>query len=745
MQEHTLESTLLSLLAQPMRIDEIRRALPHAGKSELKAALDQLLSDGRIMKNKKNRFAVCAHYGCLTGTYLATERAFAFVAPDVPEGAAKPDDIFIPPNASAGAWHGDHVLVKLSERKNGRGRREGAVLRILSRAGRELTGELVQRGNAYFVQPTSKKYPEIRIDHHDLGEASPGDCVAVSVSHYGDERIPPQGVVQADLGVSGTMEASIAAILHENAVYDVFPGEVLHQADSIPQEVELSSAGKRLDLRDKLIFTIDGDDARDFDDAVSLEMQENGRWLLGVHIADVSHYVTPDSPLDTEAYRRGTSVYYPGHVVPMLPFALSNGICSLNPAVDRLTFSVLMEFGRDGQRYGAAFAKSIIRSHARMTYRKVNRILAGDADLRKEYAFLTETAENMHALSQAMYRRRIARGALELDIPESEITVDDAGKPVGISFRERGESEKLIEEFMLAANEAVAEFLCRREKPTVYRVHENPDPDKLRVFAQFARPFGYRIDPSKPEDTAQFQAVLRGAKDDPRQRILPTLLLRSLARARYAEECLGHYGLKAKYYLHFTSPIRRYPDLVAHRMLQRTLLGEEFTAADEERCAEAAAQSTMREQAADNCERDIDKLFIAAYMKQFIGEEFDAEVSGVQAFGIFVMLPNGCEGLIRLEMLEGDFYQYDETRMALTGRHTGKRFTIGTPIRVKLAAASETTGQIDFVPAEGTLPQAGHTEKPKPEGPSPAAHGNRAQRRHGRSRKGKKPPTRKRR
>lgn len=747
MQDHALESRLLSLLTQPMRLDELRRALPEAGKQEVKDALDRLTADGAVMKNKKNRFAVSAHYGCVTGTYLATECAFAFVTPDVAEGEPRPDDLFIPPNASGGAWHGDRVLVKLSERKNGRGRREAAVVRVLRRADRELTGALVQRGNAFFVQPTSKKYPEIAIDRHDLGDARPGDRVAVSISYYGDEKFAPQGVVQADLGEDGTMEASIAAILHENGVFDTFPDEVLQQADAIPQTVDLSAAGERLDLRDKLIFTIDGDDAKDFDDAVSLEPLENGHYLLGVHIADVSHYVTPGSPLDQEAYRRGTSVYYPGHVVPMLPFALSHGICSLNPGVDRLTFSALLEVDRDGRRYRARFAKSVIRSQARMTYHKVNRILAGDAALREEYAFLVPTAEKMNTLAHALYQRRIERGALELDIPEAQITVDEAGKPVDICFRERGESEKLIEEFMLQANEAVAEFMCKRGQPTVYRVHENPDPEKLRVFAQFARPFGYRIDPGKPEDTFQFQAVLRGAKNDPRQRILPTLLLRSLARARYADECIGHYGLKAKFYLHFTSPIRRYPDLVAHRMLQKALAGEAFTAADQNACEEAAAQSTTREQAADNCERDIDKLFIAAYMKPFVGEEFDAEVSGVQAFGIFVALENGCEGLIRIELLTGDYYQYDEQHMALQGRHTGKRFTIGTPLRVRLLAASEVTGQIDFAPAEGSLPTADVPAAPPARERTDEPRGNRAQRRRGsRGGKGrKKPPTRKRR
>lgn len=275
MEEYTLDGRLLTLLAQPLRIEEIRRALPDIGKHELKDALDRLTQDGKIMKNKKNRFAVTSHYGCATGTFLATERGFAFVAPDVEPGEPKPDDYFIPPNAGGGAWHGDRVLVKVSERKNNRGRREATVLRVLSRSGKELTGELVQRGKAFFVQPTSKKYPEIAVDKHNLGEAAVGDCVAVSISHYGDEQFMPQGVVRADLGESGTMEAAIAAVLRENGVYDVFPNEVLEQALAIPQEVDMGTAGKRLDLRDKLIFTIDGDDAKDFDDAVSLEKLEN--------------------------------------------------------------------------------------------------------------------------------------------------------------------------------------------------------------------------------------------------------------------------------------------------------------------------------------------------------------------------------------------------------------------------------------------------------------------------------------
>ena len=466
----------------------------------------------------------------------------------------------------------------------------------------------------------------------------------------------------------------------------------------------MGTAGKRLDLRDKLIFTIDGDDAKDFDDAVSLEKLENGHYLLGVHIADVSHYVTPDSPLDAEAFRRGTSVYFPGHVVPMLPFALSNGICSLNPKVDRLAFSALMEVDKDGRRYGAKFAKSVICSKARMTYNKVNKILAGDKGLREEYAFLVETAETMNNLAHALYKRRIERGALELDIPEAEIRVDENGKPVEIRFRERGESEKLIEEFMLQANEAVAEYMCKRELPTVYRVHENPDPDKLRVFASFARPFGYRIDPSKPEDTAQFQTVLRGAKNDPKQRVLPTLLLRSLARARYADECIGHYGLKAKFYLHFTSPIRRYPDLQIHRIIKDDLRGRLDKGGRIGKYASilqhVAEQSSAMEQRAAEAEREAVKLKKAEYMLEHVGEEYDGVISGVTGWGFYVELPNTVEGLVHIMTLKDDYYNFDEENYRLVGEQHGRVFRLGEPVRVRVRNAEPANRTIDFTYVE---------------------------------------------
>lgn len=690
-----LETRLYALLARPMRAEELKKYLPAYSKQQIRQALDQLTNEGKILKNKKNRYAHAEHYGCLTGVFQATERGYGFVTPETPD---ENGDVFIPPYATGKAWQGDRVLVHLTDSPRGH-KREGEVMRILSLCTDEVTGTVMQRGKTVFVRPASKKYPDLIIPKNRTLDARSGDRVAVKVMFRGDGRLSAQGAITQIFGRNGTMEASIAAILHENGITVPFPDEILRQADACGDTVDPAEAARRMDLREKLIFTIDGDDARDFDDAVSLEPMENGHMLLGVHIADVSHYVTPGSPLDDEAYRRGTSVYYPGHVVPMLPVALSNGICSLNPNVDRLAFSAFLEVDKDGRCHKSQFAKTVIRSKARMTYRKMNEIFDGNKERRAEYAFLTETADRMHALSQAMRRRRMERGALDLDLPEAEILTDESGEPVEVSFRARGDAEKMIEEFMLAANEAVAAYMTHRNNPTVYRVHESPDPEKLRVFAQFARPFGYRVDASKPNDTTQLQAVLDGAKDDPRQRALPTLLLRSLARARYDAECLGHYGLQAKEYLHFTSPIRRYPDLVAHRMLFKAISGQQYTKSDWVFCEEAASQSTTREFAADTAERDIDKLYLAAYMEQFIGQDFDGEVSGVTSFGLFVSLKNAVEGLIRVEDLPGDDYEFDDQKMMLIGRRSRVRYTMGTPMRVRLTAASRVTGLIDFIPA----------------------------------------------
>lgn len=687
-----LDRRIIELLEHPIYADALSKAMPEVPRRALAQTLARLTQEGVIMRSKKNKYGRVQSFGCMIGTFLATERAFSFVAPET--GGA---DVFIPPHAAGGAWQGDRVLVQVREDARNKNRQEGTVIRIISRSEKEIRGMLKKRGNSYYLQPMHAKYPPISILHGQLAGAQVNQQISVRIVFWGDgkKRLPAQAVVTAVLGESGSMQAAIAGILHENGVLDTFPADVLAQAQDYGQQVVADELYHREDLRALDIFTIDGDDAKDFDDAISLQTLDNGHYLLGVHIADVSHYVTPNSPLDLEAYKRGTSVYFPAHVVPMLPFALSNGICSLNPAVDRLTFSAFIELDAQGGRHHARFAKSIICSKARMTYGNVNAILSGDTALRQSYAPLVPTFEALHTLTQVLRRRRIEQGALDLDIPEAQVQTDAHGAVVGIINRPRGDSEKLIEECMLLANEAVAQYLCTQEFPTVYRVHENPDPEKLQHFAQFAKNFGYRVDASTPENTVQLQTVLRGAAGNPAQKILPTMLLRSLARARYSDECLGHYGLQAKFYLHFTSPIRRYPDLVTHRMLAKAIAKQAATKTDTAFCAQAAVQSTQREQAADNCERGITKLYLADYMAQFVGQEFDGTVAGVTAFGVFVELPNTVEGLLRIEEIPG-YWEFEDKHLALTGKN-GARITIGQTLHVRLAGASNITGQIDFV------------------------------------------------
>lgn len=686
-----IDEKIYELLRKPQRADELSRQLPYVPRRVIAQVLEEMQQDGRILRNKKNKYGYPSAFGCVIGTFLATERAFSFVA--TPESTI---DIFIPPRKDNGAWHGDTVLVKISEYARDASKPEGTVLKIVKRSQKDIVGTVQKRGRTFFIEPDISKYPRIELVKNKLNGAEVGHKVAVKPVFWGDnkKRLSPQAIVTAVLGRSGYMESSIAGVLHENNVIGEFPIDVIKQAESFGDTVKTENLKNREDLRSKCIFTIDGDSAKDFDDALSIEQMENGHVLVGVHIADVSHYVTEGSPLDKEAFQRGTSVYYPGNVVPMLPFALSNGLCSLNPDVDRYAFSAFLEFDKDGRRYKSRFTKSIIRSCARMTYNKVNLALAGDTTIYGKQ--LTQTLEELNKLAKTRRKRRFERGALDLDLPEAEVVVDETGHAIDIRNRERGDSERLIEEFMLSANEAVAEHMEKRDIPTVYRIHENPDSEKLASFGSFARNFGYRVDASKPEDTAQLQAVLKGAKGKPEQKILPVMLLRSLARAKYSNECLGHYGLQAKFYLHFTSPIRRYPDLIAHRMLHKHLIGKTITNSDDVMCEEAATQSTIREQAADNCERSITKLYIADYMSQFVGQTFEGTVSGVTSFGLFVELENGAEGLLRIEDLSG-YWKFDDKHLAFTSK-SGVRISIGTSMKVLLVAASNVTGQIDFMP-----------------------------------------------
>lgn len=532
------------------------------------------------------------------------------------------------------------------------------------------------------------------------------------------------------------LKSLIDGIITENGIKAEFDEATLNEAERVPHKISPADLTSRLDLRDKLIFTIDGESARDFDDAVSLDILENGNYLLGVHIADVSHYVRRKTALDKEALERGTSVYLADRVIPMLPERLSNGICSLNPNEDRLTMSAIMEIDKSGDVVDHEIRESVIRSKERMTYEDVNAIFDGDKNLSKKYSHLLPTLNKMAKLAEILNHRRKSRGAIMFEFPETGIAVDEDGNPTDIFYEERGVSNKMIEEFMLAANETVAEHAFWAELPFVYRIHEPPSEDKITEFNKLISRFGItikgKIDRDNPVHPKSLQDILDKISGKPEEDMIAKAMLRSLMKAAYRDENLGHFGLAAKYYCHFTSPIRRYPDLAVHRILKAHLHGENVLWF-ERFASRAASRSSDCEVAAVQTERDTDDLMKAAYMSDFVGNAFDAVVSGVTSFGMFVALENSVEGLIRAENMTDDYYEYDETLQRLTGHRTGQIYRVGDAVRVLLVRTDVELRRIDFILEK----DANRSLLRKFEGAgSPKPSGNRRQRRaHNRRRK----------
>ena len=646
----------------------------------------------------------------LQGRYQATGRGFGFLIPE--EGVPGQEDFFVPPREEGAAWDGDRVEAVLEEDAPGReGRPTARVVKVLERANRTVIGVLYRQGREVWLKPTSDKLRESVKVLGKLHGVGTGERAAVEMRSYGTAKLPPTGALRETFGRDGTREASAAAILYQYDIDEAFPPAVLDEAQRAPGQVESDALAARLDLREETIITIDGESAKDLDDAVSLTRDAGGRWVLGVHIADVSHYVTEKSALDAEAFERGTSVYFADRVIPMLPQALSNGICSLNPHVDRLTLSCLMTVGEDGAVLSHSIHKSVIRSTERMTYTDCNALLAGeDRDLEERYAHILPMLRDMAVLAGKLERRRQLRGNLDIESSESYIICDEAGRPVDIAARKQGVSEKLIESFMLLANETVAKHLCDLGKPAVYRVHEKPSTDKAEGLKTMLAPFGYTIAEADHFTLQQILDVLRGSPDAP---VVSAIVLRSMMKARYDVRNLGHFGLAAKYYCHFTSPIRRYPDLMVHRILSQVIAdgeaGEGRTMPWEKRLSAAAAraaeQSSQREIAAQNAEREIEKLYMAEYMAAHVGETMAGTVSGVTRSGLFVALESGVEGFLPLSALPGDRWHHDEERMTLRGEHTGQVFSFGMALAVVCAAADPASGEITFILPGGELPR----------------------------------------
>ena len=672
-----------------MRFKDIAALLqvPKGSKHELKEVLDFLVIEGKIITDDRGRYRTPGDR-VKTGMFSGTQKGFGFVIID-----GEPEDIFIPENATKGAMHGDKVTVLISTEKNGK-RKEGAVLQILERGMKEIVGTFQKSKNFGFVVPDNQKFNhDIFIPKEHTKGAVTGHKVVAVVTNYGDGNHNPEGKV---IDIIGHMNDPGVDIMSVVKAYDLpveFPKEVLRSLDFIPDEVDSKDYNNRMDIRDLPTVTIDGEDAKDLDDAVSLT-KEGDIYHLGVHIADVTHYVKEGSALDKEALRRGTSVYLVDRVLPMLPHKLSNGICSLNPGVDRLALSCYMDIDVKGNVIGHQIAETVIRSDRRMTYTDVSKIIEDqDEELIKEYNDLVPMFILMLELSEILKGRRHKRGAINFDFPESKIIVDHNGKPVEIREYERNKATKIIEEFMLIANETVAEDYFWQEIPFLYRTHDKPDDEKIKALAIFINNFGYSIKVGNEDiHPKELQKLLNRIEDTPEEALISRLTLRSMKQAKYTVANTGHFGLSAKYYTHFTSPIRRYPDLQIHRIIKENIKGKlngDRREHYEKTLFEVANQSSMTERRAEEAEREVDKMKKVEYMTDHIGETFTGVISGITTWGIYVELPNTIEGMVRVSDMSDDYYIYDEERYQMVGEHTKKTYKLGQTVTVEVIAADK--------------------------------------------------------
>lgn len=698
---------------RPLTLPELMAALgvPRKEESAFRALLGELEEDGLIVRTRYERYGLPERMNLMVGTFQGHERGFGFVVPVQPGQ----EDLFIAPNAMGGAMHGDRVVARRGARVREGRQPEGEVIRVLRRANRRLVGTLERERGYGFVTPDERRIPGgVYIPQSALGKARSGEKVVVEVTRWPERRRSAEGRVAERLGQAGDPGVDILSVIHRFGLSLDFPPESAQQAAAVPAVVGAADLAGRRDLRHLLTVTIDGEDARDFDDAVSLERLGDGpaRWRLGVHIADVSHYVAENSPLDREARERATSVYLVDRVVPMLPFELSHGICSLNPGVDRLTVSAFLDFDPEGVPVKHELWKSVIRSRARLTYNAVWRVIDADepipaaapsvvlAATPAELDALAGVLGDMKALALRLRERRLRRGGIDFDLPEAKVVVDASGRPLEVRRAERNLAHQLIEEFMLAANETVAAHCARREAPFIYRIHEEPAEEKVESLADLLRALGVPFRPGKREPR-DFQQVLEGIKGRPEEALVSTVMLRSMKQARYATRNEGHFGLAADHYCHFTSPIRRYPDLVVHRVLKDMIPRGGMPAQRAERLErdlpQVADHASQRERLAAEAEQETVKLKMAEYMTGRVGETFAAIISGVVPFGFFVQLDNLVEGLVHVSSMGDDYYQFDEKAFTLIGQRTGRRYRLGDRVTVRVARASAADRSVDFV------------------------------------------------
>ena len=706
-QKDELQQRILAFMKnedyKPMTVAEIEEVFELSEAEEFKELVKTLVkmeAQGLIVRSRSNRYGLPERMNLLRGRFIGHSKGFGFVAPDE-EGM---DDIFIPPHEINGALNGDTVLIRVLKETSG-DRREGTVTKIVERGKTSFVGTFQANRGFGFVVPDDKKMSmDIFVAKEDTLGAVDGHKVVVEITNWPDQVKSATGMITKILGHRNDPGVDILSIIYKHDIPPEFPEEVVEAATQVPEEITEQDLIGRRDLRNETIVTIDGADAKDLDDAVTVTKNADGTYKLGVHIADVSYYVTQDSILDKEAYDRATSVYLTDRVIPMIPHRLSNGICSLNPQVDRLTLSCEMIIDSAGQVIKHEIFQSVIKTTERMTYTDVYKILEErdeNPELVERYKPLIPMFELMAELAQVLRNRRMSRGAIDFDFKESKVLVQEDGWPIDIVLRERTVAERLIEEFMLVANETVAEHFHWMELPFIYRIHEDPKPEKLQRFFEFVTNFGLVIKGTGISvHPKALQEILKSIEGLPEEPVISTMLLRSLQQAKYYPESLGHFGLSADYYTHFTSPIRRYPDLIVHRLIRTYLINgdtsKETVVHWNSVMDEIAEHTSERERRAVDAERDTDALKKAQFMSDKIGEEFIGMVSSITNFGIFVELPNTVEGLVHISNMTDDYYRFEDRMMTMIGERTGRQFRIGDEVKIRVSNVNIEESAIDF-------------------------------------------------
>ncbi|MFV9831214.1 ribonuclease R [Bacillus stercoris] len=705
MEKEAFMEKLLSFMKEeaykPLTVQELEEMLKITESEEFKElvkALVALEEKGLIVRTRSDRYGIPEKMNLIKGKISAHAKGFAFLLPE----DTSLSDVFIPPNELNTAMNGDIVMVRLNSQSSG-SRQEGTVIRILERAIQRVVGTYTETRNFGFVIPDDKKITsDIFIPKNGKNGAAEGHKVVVKLTSYPEGRMNAEGEIETILGHKNDPGIDILSVIHKHGLPGEFPADAMEQASSTPDTIDEKDLKDRRDLRDQVIVTIDGADAKDLDDAVTVTKLDDGSYKLGVHIADVSHYVTENSPIDKEALERGTSVYLVDRVIPMIPHRLSNGICSLNPKVDRLTLSCEMTINSQGQVTEHEIFQSVIKTTERMTYSDVNKILVDDdEELKQKYEPLVPMFKDMERLAQILRDKRMDRGAVDFDFKEAKVLVDDEGAVKDVVIRERSVAEKLIEEFMLVANETVAEHFHWMNVPFIYRIHEEPNAEKLQKFLEFVTTFGYVVKGTAGNiHPRALQSILDAVRDRPEETVISTVMLRSMKQAKYDPQSLGHFGLSTEFYTHFTSPIRRYPDLIVHRLIRTYLINGKVDEATQEKWAERlpdiAEHTSSMERRAVDAERETDDLKKAEYMLDKIGEEFDGMISSVTNFGMFVELPNTIEGLVHVSFMTDDYYRFDEQHFAMIGERTGNVFRIGDEITVKVVDVNKDERNIDF-------------------------------------------------